>query len=279
MYLKKIYVLIKGGLGNQLFQYALALTLKKKHGGDIILIRNITHINNTPRELKLNFLDSKISKINTMINLLFFYFIKLPFFIQRITEKNGFKYEKINIKKKSIFINGYWQSFKYFEHDFDLIDQSIFANIQLNENYNKFKQIIVSNVSAALHIRRGDYVTNKNANSFHGLLDLSYYELAIKTLNQKFDNLKYFIFSDDIAWCKKNFNSKNYIFIDLEFPDEVQEIKLMSMCSHFIISNSTFSWWPAFISKKENKQVVCPKKWTTKQNDYSDLIPQEWIKI
>ena len=279
MYLNNIYIFIKGGLGNQLFQYALGKVISNRHNGNIVLIKQIfNNPNNTLRKFKLGDMNLKFTLLDNNLSKVLL-ITKIPFFLQIIKENKNFSYQKINFTKKNILLNGYWQSYKYFLNDkLELYNEFFKRNI-LNDKYIKYSQLICKKRSVAIHIRRGDYVTNINANQFHGVLNLNYYKKAISFFNQKIKNPNFFIFSDDINWCKKKFKSNDIIFIDEKISDEIQEMKLMSLFSNFIIANSSFSWWPAFLSINHNKVVVSPKNWISENIDLSDLIPNTWHKF
>ena len=251
MHLKNIYLEIQGGLGNQLFQYALARNLKYKFGGNIKVIKKqLRNPNNTHRVLKLNELSLDYSLVKKKIDILKLYIYKLGFNIKKIEEKKNFFYQNINPEISSnIYLTGYWQSYKYFHEIKNLLYAEFFRDIVIN------------------------------ANKFHGVLPYTYYESSFRFLKKKFPNAYFIIFSDDINWCKANILNESTVFIETINQDDVQEMKLMSMCSHFIIANSSFSWWPAFLSTNHNKLVVSPKNWISENIDLSDLIPNTWYKF
>ena len=195
-------------------------------------------------------------------------------------KKKNFFYQNINPEISSnIYLTGYWQSYKYFHEIKNLLYAEFFRDIVINDEYKKFINFVTGINSVSVHIRRGDYVTNKNANKFHGVLPYTYYESSFRFLKKKFPNAYFIIFSDDINWCKANILNESTVFIETINQDDVQEMKLMSMCSHFIIANSSFSWWPAFLSTNHNKLVVSPKNWISENIDLSDLIPNTWYKF
>lgn len=135
--------------------------------------------------------------------------------------------------------------------------------------------------SVSLHIRRGDYITSKITNKFHGTCCLGYYKKAMKLINKKVKNPKYFVFSDDIYWVKKNLEIKNAFYVDDNVGDKSYiDMQLMSMCKHNIIANSSFSWWAAWLNNNPNKIVIAPKKWFNDPGmDTTDLISEEWIRF
>jgi hypothetical protein len=131
-------------------------------------------------------------------------------------------------------------------------------------------------------VRRGDYVTSPKTNSVHGTCSLEYYYDSFNLIEKQHKNSHYFIFSDDIEWCKQNLEFiKNKTFIELSANErDHEEMYLMSQCKHNIIANSSFSWWGAWLNQNPDKMVIAPKKWFHDQQiNTNDLIPDTWIRI
>jgi hypothetical protein len=133
---------------------------------------------------------------------------------------------------------------------------------------------VLSLNTCSIHVRRGDYIGLQN---FHPVQPVSYYEEAVKIVG---DDKHFLIFSDDINWCKENFTflkNKTFVLNNLDYED----LYLMSMCKNNIISNSTFSWWGAWLNRNENKQVIIPSKWfgiSYSHLNTNDLYCEGWIK-
>ena len=186
--------------------------------------------------------------------------------------------------KNNIFYDGFWQSYKYFENIRDELLKRFVLNYEMNQYYNTILTDICSSDSVSLHVRRGDYISNPDANTFHGICDLDYYKTAIKEVTFLHKNLKFFIFSDDISWVKSNltFLPSNHEFIESENTDSHAEMFLMSKCRINIIANSSFSWWAAWLNTNINKMVFFPAVWFA-DKEYNkkthDLFPSNWIKI
>lgn len=277
--LNKIFIEIQGGLGNQLFQYAISRSIQLKCNGKIIIVKKIIkNPKNTQRKYLLDSFFLNIHSVNIISN--FFFNIFNSFYCQKIIENKDFKFQNFIFEKKNIFLKGYWQSYKYFDDIKNILYKEIFEFIKFNNSdYLKYFNMIKNCKSVAMHIRRGDYISNINANNFHGFLGFDYYRRSIELIKKKNSNLKFFIFSDDIQWCKNKFYGDEFIFIECSDNNEILEMKLMSECNHFIIANSSFSWWPAFLSRSLHKIIICPKKWTLMKTNFKDLLPEEWIKI
>jgi hypothetical protein len=134
-----------------------------------------------------------------------------------------------------------------------------------------------------VHIRRGDYLLNPETQKIHGVCSLSYYFEAIALLEKEFENINYFIFSDDINWVKENLHVTNAVYIESEEERIAHEdIYLMSLASHNIIANSSFSWWGAWLNQYEHKMVIAPKRWFADEVMYQqshDIVCESWVKI
>lgn len=143
-------------------------------------------------------------------------------------------------------------------------------------------QNILSVNAVSLHVRRGDYVSNLTINQFHGTCSLEYYNQAIAQIAKKVETPHFFVFSDDPEWVKSNLKIDYSItIVDHNNADKnYEDIRLMSLCKHHIIANSSFSWWGAWLCRNPNKIVIAPLKWfNDKSINTTDLIPDGWIKI
>jgi hypothetical protein len=245
-----IIIKLQGGLGNQLFQWAYYKTLSQKY--DVFLNDSFYKIQ-SKRKFGLNKFPNIKYRINNNYG---------PSFNQIV---DNFHYNNIEFIG-NLFMNGYWQSEKYFIEN---------RNIILNELQvaTEFNIIPKNMVNVSLHIRRGDYI---EYNNIHPIQPIGYYENAIQIVGH-YDNL--FIFSDDMEWCRKNLKFNNMIFV--ENRCDVEDIWLMSLCNHNIIANSSFSWWGAWLNQNLNKKVVAPLNWFGSSSglNSSDIIPESWIKI
>lgn len=176
------------------------------------------------------------------------------------------------------YLTGYWQSEQYFKRIESIIRQTFAFIHPLSGKNSEVAENILKGQAVSLHIRRGDYVKDAKTNATHGLLSLSYYKTAVAYVAQAIRNPRFFVFSDDIDWARKN--------LRLEFPCEYidhnqgaesyRDMQLMSLCDHHIIANSSFSWWGAWLNRRPDKIVIGPKNWFTRPNMLGDLFPQGW---
>lgn len=271
-----ILVNLKGGLGNQMFQYALGRVLSLKNNTELVLDTSyfeISHPGATKREYALD-----IFEINNETKKCF----KIIFFIKNIFSKKErfFNFDpKILMLKDGVCLDGYWQSYKYFKNFEDVIRKDFTLKRIFSENIEGLAKKIKSENSVCVHIRRGDYIGNK----LHDVLGFDYYERGLKEIEKRVKISNIYVFSDDIAWCKKNIKLEHSItFVGDEYSGQKAggHLYLMSQCKNFLISNSTFSWWAAWLAENSHKVVVCPNKWFGDESiNTNDLIPEDWIRI
>ena len=174
----------------------------------------------------------------------------------------------LNNKSENIYLDGYWSSPKYFLNSINT--EFLFQDPIINESTLLLQDILSSN-SVLLNIRRTDFLNG----NFHGVFEKDYILNSINKLNNTEDNLKFFIFSDDIQWCQDNlFDIPNSVIVDHTHKGNKfsKYLQLMTNCKHFIIPNSTFAWWAAYLSQNQNKKVLHPEIWIKELNSTCDLL-------
>ena len=179
------------------------------------------------------------------------------------------------------YLTGYWQSEKYFEDVAGQIRNDFTFKLPLEgrnvELVDRLKQVN----AVSLHVRRGDYVSNINTAITHGVCSLEYYHTAIKYVAERVEQPVFVIFSDDIAWVKYNLKT-NFPCLHVNHNHELEsynDMRLMSLCQHHIIANSSFSWWGAWLNQNPDKIVVAPKRWFVKDTNTQDLYPLHWVRL
>lgn len=183
--------------------------------------------------------------------------------------------------RNDCYLMGYWQSEKYFlDAAQDIRNDFTFKLPLKNRNAELAEQIIHVN-AVSLHVRRGDYVSNPKTAAVHGFCSLDYYRSAIHFVSDKVKKPHFFIFSDDINWAQENLKpSFPCQFIDHNSGTEsYNDMRLMSLCQHHIIANSSFSWWGAWLNPSPKKIVIAPKKWFASAVNVQDLLPSGWVKL
>ena len=282
-----IISILEGGLGNQLFQYAIGRHLSIKNKTKLVLDTS-NYLIEKKRHYELYKYNIKAKVANIAICI----FVRLSSkIIPKIRNKNILPIEYIKERdtyfnseiltiKSNIILDGYWQSEEYFKNIKDIIlyDLSQLAEPD-NKNKNMLKRINNTN-SVCLHVRRDDYVSNPLLKKYHGSLSPEYYVKAIQAIYDRTINPDFFIFSDEPEWCKRNIITNGpHTYVDINGPDKAPEdLRLMSACDHFIIANSSFSWWAAWLSGYKGKIIIAPKRWYRKR-DEGDIVPKQWLRM
>ncbi len=281
-----IIVKMMGGIGNQMFQYAAGRRLSIKH--KTILKLDLSFLlDRTPRE-NFTYRDYELGVFNIHENFVSPLEIKIFWVKQKlklinlVNEPQHYFHESMSSISDNSYLVGYWQSEKYFKDVEDTIRYEFNVKFKAEGINKKIAEEINSCESVSVHIRRGDYVSNPETNKYHGLCPLEYYQKALKKITSRIENPHFFIFSDDPEWAQKN--------LDFEHPSKFithngaeksyEDMRLMSLCKHNIIANSSFSWWGAWLNRNPDKIVIAPRKWFNDPSiNTDDLIPESWMRI
>lgn len=277
-----IEINLKGGLGNQMFQYSIAKNLSIKYKTDLVL--NTEYFSNIPKgdvprkyQLDIFNIDKNITikdKINPLLKIL--EKISLKFFGEKIQIPIANFLLKIGLSAK---LNGYFQSEKYFTDIRDNLLKEFTLAKNLGEEAMKIKNILESKNGIAVNIRRGDYL-RPDYMKIYGTCDMKYYNKAIDYIKNKIENPLFCIFSDDPEWVKKEFKMDDAIFAGNDILKDYEQMYLMTICKHNIIANSSFAWWGAWLNQNPNKIVIGPKMWLVgKTSDRLNILPKTWIQI
>lgn len=285
---------IFGGLGNQLFIYAAARRLALKNNVPLKLdITSGFKKNYNKRVFQLSHFNinaeiaSKIESFDFCMGRQIQYIVKkayamLPFerrkYIVQSTQLVVQQLLDLRVKGK-IFLEGYWQSEEYFTDITNIIREELTFKEKSAGCNKELAEAIAFCPAVSIHVRRGDYVSNAKTRQFHGLCGLDYYCRCIKEIIIRVAKPHFFIFSDDFRWCRDNLKLQHPVtFIEHNRPDEdYEDLRLMSLCKHHIIANSSFSWWGAWLNPDENKIVLAPEKWFAKSTSGAeDIIPDRW---
>lgn len=290
-----IIVHLTGGLGNQMFQYAFGRANTKRLGVDLALeLSNKTlRIHNGFELGRIFNIQAKVAtqadtqavlglqrysvirhsiKCLGLGNILLARYVEEPYF--------HFAPQMVAIPDNT-YVCGYWQSEKYFREITTVIRSDFSFKQPISKQNAMLAETISPLNSVSLHVRRNDYARDQKINATHGLCSLDYYQAAIRYIAQRVECPHFFVFSDDIAWVENN--------LKIEFPcqyvghnqevESYNDMRLMSLCRHHIIANSSFSWWGAWLNASAGKIVVAPKRWFANQTDVRDLFPQGWVTL
>ena len=275
-----LIVHLRGGLGNQMFQYALYLAAVES-GKNASL--DLSHFNKDNQSTKYelgNTFSIHAAPLPLWEKVLVKASWKFLHLLHQIPYKENDRSFGIFNKKVTAlqfaYLKGYWQSEKYFEGISKTIRQHFtFPPFSDNKNKALFEQIVQRN-SVSIHIRRGDYLKN----NLNWSLDIDYYNRAIQLIKEKVTAPNFFIFSDDTQWAEENIKDPNCHFINWNKGDDsFRDMQLMSNCKHNIIANSSFSWWGAWLNNNEDKIVIAPDKWLSTMEGTRDIIPDSWIQL
>lgn len=285
---------ILGGLGNQMFVYAMYLALKEAHPDEEVYICKRSY-NGYPLhngyELGNVFgADAPEASLWQLLKIAYPYWnyrtwqLMRHFFPKRScmlsgTEDIPFDYENVT-RKEDGFYDGYWQNENNFLPIRDKILE-VFSFPQFNDKRNiELAELITNKRAVSCHVRRGDYLKDP----LYGVCTSEYYVKAIDEINRKVSPDLYCVFSDDVKWCKENLGEiigkdKEIVFVDWnKGENSFRDMQLMSLCNHNIIANSSFSWWGAWLNNHDDKVVVAPNIWMNKPM-VNDPLCDSWIKI
>lgn len=289
-----IIVKLKGGLCNQFFQYALGRSLAQIHKTelkiDISLFETykLHAYSMRPFNIQENFASPEEVMALTVRDLgITECAIRRVLCIPPkpaptyITEKH-FHFDPDILKlPDGVYLDGYWQSEKYFADIVEIIRKEFTVKTPQTGKDKELAEQMVSCESVSLHIRRGSYIYPPY-NSVHGTCPLDYYFRCVEYLTRTIKHPHFFIFSDEPEWAHDNLKLPNpTTVVDHNGADkDYEDLRLMSQCKHHIIANSTFSWWGAWLCENTHKMVLAPKKWfNTPENNTRDLIPDQWQKV
>lgn len=259
-----VYSMLTDRIGNNLFQVAAGASLAYRHKVDYaVCIPDFMLPDGSDLE---NYIEQYKDNIFRKIS-----------FVTEVPEdvgeyyQSGFHFTPLEYRRR-VCLNGYFQSEKYFEREYikDLFSIDDATLEYINKRYGELFRGEIN----SLHVRRGDYLKRPQRQP---VCSFRYYKEAINILGKY---KKYLVLSDDIEWCKKHFKGDNFFFSEKE--DSIVDLYLQTMCNNNIISNSSFSWWGAWLNSNPHKKVIAPRQWFGKQMsewDMSDLIPEEWIRI
>ncbi len=282
-----------------MFQYAFGRNLAIKNKTVLLLDindfnKNIDK-NRTPRnyELSVFTIGAQFASKNIITrfilnnnNLFSRVKVKLYSLLFNYEYKNHVSFDSHSInnlnKIRNIYLNGYFQSENYFIENENTIREDFTFKKDISDENLYLLKLIKKHESISIHIRRGDYISNKSTNKTHGVCSLEYYKKAVEYISEKVHNPFFFIFSDDVEWVTKNLKIpyQNKIVTANIKTNNYNDMRLMSGCKHNIIANSSFSWWGAWLNKNPDKIVIAPKKWfADSKRETIGLIPNSWLKI
>lgn len=289
-----VIIRLMGGLGNQMFQYALArklIHIGKQVKLDLSYYDSIPN-KDTFRKFELDRFNCCIEKasgkeIKRYNNILRKGIDMLGRFTKWleprciIETEYYFKPEILEVDNKCLV--GYWQSENYFKD----IREVLLNEFQFNTDNIGKKNIALenkiknSNNTVSIHVRAGDYLNQYNASNLGNICTDEYYNKACQYCVNQLGEVQFVLFTNDAEWVRKNIKLDRYNVTIVDWNTEDTgwiDMYLMSLCKHNIIANSSFSWWAAWLNQNENKMVIGPSYWT-QGRESDDIVPKEWIRL
>lgn len=292
---KACIVRLKGGLGNQLFQYAFGRAFSLKHGSELLLetgLLNSVERGVTPRRYALapygitaKVLVDEVAKDHGVPR------GRISKWLARrgvckpgasyICE-SSFAYDGMRdlALRPTMIFEGYWQSERYFAGCRNVLEAEL--ALSGSAETSRLLEEVQAADSVSVHFRRGDYVTNATASAHHGLCPIDYYLRSFEVIEGLLKNPRYFLFSDDSRWLEANKERLDRPVRVVSREDGFlphEELKIMSNCRHHILANSSFSWWGAWLNERPDTLVIAPKNWFRQPISTADLLPARWRKL
>ena len=276
---------LKGGLGNQLFQYSVGRAVALHHKLPLkldITVFDTYKLHNGYR-LDQFAIQADIATENEIINLkgghnvLSSALRKAGLYKRKsfFKEKRSSYFDARVFKNNFVYLDGYWQNELYFSNIREVLLRELSPINSMNDLGCDYLEPINKCNSVSLHVRRGDYLNLKNIN----VLDVDYYMKAVEYIRKSIEKPTFFIFSDDLDWCKKSLGFLDgCIYVD-RTQTEIDDLKLMSFCRHNITANSSFSWWGAWLNQNPNKIIIAPKGWLLNDTGSNNIIPSDWVQF
>jgi hypothetical protein len=293
-----VIVRLLGGLGNQMFQYALGRALSIRYGAplklDLSVLHRGRHAVKRNYDLDIFQLDAEFATRSDvspyhpfgagLVGKIWFHMRDRLVGTNAINEQ-GFRFDPCVLKlKPPLYLAGLWQSYRYFaDAESELRDDFRFR-ADVPASAASIAAAIADPDSVCVHVRRGDYVTaSSNAQSL-GFVGLDYYRRGVEIVRSAIPHPRFFVFSDDLAWCEQNLDFLDRaVFVRYYVPPgrraHACDMQLMARAHNFILANSTFSWWSAWLSGPRTGMTIAPKQWFKDGKPCSaDLIPPGWIE-
>lgn len=304
-----VTVKLMGGMGNQMFQYAMTKTLSHRNNCPLFIDNsqcvdserlNSKGIFLRPFELNVfkiqgKIVDNepisktlKIRKQDRLKRVAAILFCEIANRFSDswkiwIYERKKLVFDKTLLRLHgNVILQGYFPSYKYFEGIDELVRQDFTFNIEPDEQNREIIEMISSSNSISLHIRHGDYISNEKTKDKFGICSIAYYKRAIGFITKSVKNPRFFIFTNSPDFVKNNlkFNHTTVHITHNSGNKSYEDMRLMSLCKHNIIANSSFSWWGAWLNRNPDKIVVAPAPAFDKLDiKDDDFYPDHWVKL
>lgn len=286
--MNKVILRLNGGLGNQMFQYAFGRAIAEHHGAEIEIDRSLYDLPYVPERYRLDefslnpkFTPGWRSQVHRVL-----LSAKLPAAMRAFlcwVTRTEIVLDKpvVSAERGRALLVGYFQFPKAFQDNLDILRQELTFPIK-GAYPTALLARIKAGPSVAVHIRRGDYVSVSAFSNTLGVLSADYYHQAMDVLRARLGPVRFFVFSNDPAWVRDHILPQA---LDAEQVDlgkdgrDITEMGLMTACDHFVVANSTFSWWPAMLAPGKDKVVIAPDPWFRNASGAgADLLLPKWVR-
>ncbi|MBR0172027.1 MAG: alpha-1,2-fucosyltransferase [Lachnospiraceae bacterium] len=285
---------LMGGLGNQMFQFALYRALQQK--GKDVKIDDVTGYTNDRKrvpalektfgityeraseEETAGYLDLHRDFASRLRRRLLGYRARI------FPEPADGNYDPAVAEQDNVYLNGYWQTERYFSdpdvrqrlrQDFTLDPAQVITKQPVWETLAQIR----NTESVSIHIRRGDYIEPEFAVVYGDICTEAYYVRAVDYILEREPRAVFYLFSDDREWTKKHFDGERFVVAGGDdVLSDTEDMLLMSQCKHNIIANSSFSWWASWLNGNEKKMVVAPEKWLNTK-DIRDIYTDRMVRL
>lgn len=290
-----IVVKLIGGLGNQMFQYAAGFVLAQKYKVSLkmdvqfLLDRIKRYYRHTHRDYAMDVfsISGEIASHDDISK--FVYPRRGNKYIYQVLkrlygERSVYKEDSLETDKAffdipdNAYLDGYWQNYKYIVGSERCLKKEFVFKDSLPDSHKLIAERMQLKRSVCVVVRRGDYVGHPTLD----IIDAAFYAKAMSFLSSRMEDLLFFVFSDDIGWCKENIGCQgcDIFFVDQKYtgPKAGYYLQLMSLCKHYIVPNSTYAWWGAWLGSYRDKVVVTSGVWYKGQKEErNSILPNEWI--
>ena len=294
-----VIVKLAGGLGNQMFQYAAGINLASQlnceckfdldwfkshdvHNGfelDRVFNLNLSIATLNDKQQTFGIYKPLIMLFGDRLYSRKLNFLRPNFLLTEDGFSNIFYHKNI---PNDLYMVGYWQSETYFPDVERKVRELSSFKYPVNNSTKHWQNLIQQCPnSVSLHVRRGDYISDHKSAAAMGLCTLAYYKSAVKNIQNRIKEPYFFIFSDDSVWARETFDFLPEVyFVDgNDISDSCLDMYLMSLCSHHILANSSFSWWGAWLAKHNQQVVIAPNPWFNSSVQSNDICLREWILL
>lgn len=284
-----IVIELSGGLGNQMFQYALYKKFESLNK-DVVMETSFFRSGQELREYELGIFPVKYREITDKEAADIRGFGYQDSVLDKVYRKLKPKKYKTYIDKigpfqpeifdmDNVYLSGYWQNENYFKDIRENICKDFSFSEKLMEQNKDICERLERENSVSVHIRRGDYLTTENTRIHGNICTDEYYTNAMNYIKQRIENPRFYIFTDDLAWAREKYSGENITIVDgNRDTSSYVDMFLMSKCKHNIVANSTFSWWGAWLNSNSDKLVLAPPRWLNNFEE-AQVACADWILI